>query len=172
MTEDNFQLIDEELLDFAEINNLKDLRVDIDVIHMLRIPVEIAAEKLLKLKASAISRGINLTGFWERAAENLSTSILEKHIAFCGGAAGRSLCVSPQGDAFICGYSAERYAGLSSEEIKNSSIYEKIVSGRLAGNIKRCEGCILEGQCIGGCHITEEYSRLGDRAAIDYNCFL
>lgn len=172
VTEDNFDLIDEDLLDFAEKNNLKDLRVDIDVIHMLKIPVETAAKKLLQLKTSAISRGINLTGFWERAAENLNTSILEKHIAFCGGVAGRSLCVSPQGDAFICGYSAERYAGLASEEIRNSIVYEKIVTGRLAGNIKRCQGCILEGQCIGGCHITEEYGRLGDHAAMEYNCSL
>lgn len=172
VAEDNFNLTDESLIYFAEAKGLSDLRIDLDVIHMLSIPVETAAKKLISLKRLAKSRNINLTGFWERPVENLNFSILEKHIAFCGGVAGRSVCVNPNGEAFICGYSANKIANVLKTKTVNSQRYIDIVNGRLVGQIKRCEGCMIEGQCIGGCYITEEYHSLRKNDALAYNCNL
>jgi len=172
VTGDNFRLIDDSLICFAKENGFPAVRVDLDVIHLLSIPVKTAIQKLVNLKRLANSSGINLTGFWERPVENLNSSILDKHIAFCGGVAGKSMCVSPSEEVFICGYSTNNFAGLTSEAIKNSEVYHSLVVNRLAGRIKRCEGCMIEGQCIGGCHITEEFDALQKKAAIKYNCEL
>lgn len=172
VTGDNFELIDDSLICFAKENRFSAIRVDLDVIHLLSIPVKIATQKLLRLKRLATSNGISLTGFWERPVENLNSSILDKHIAFCGGVAGKSMCVSPSEEVFICGYSAKNFASLSSEAIKNSEVYHSLVANRLAGRLKRCEGCMIESQCIGGCHITEEFGTLQKEAAIKYNCEL
>jgi len=172
VTENNFDLISEGLIRFAKEEGFIDLCIDLDVIHLLSIPVEAAVKKLLILKQIAREEGINLSGLWERPAENLNSSILEKHIAFCGGVVGKSMCVSPSEEVFICGYSGKPFADLSKEEIKASSVYNDIVTGRLAGGIERCKGCSIEGQCLGGCFITEEFNDLKKEAALSYNCFL
>lgn len=172
IAEDNFNLIDGNLIYFAAEKGLLDIRLDLDVIHMLSMPIKTAAQKLIALKRLAESKNINLTGFWERPVENLNSSILEKHIAFCGGVAGRSVCVNPNGEAFICGYSANKIADILQTETVNSLRYIDIVNSRLVGEIKRCEGCIIEGQCIGGCYITEEYNSLRKNDALTYNCDL
>jgi len=170
--EDNFGLINDSLVNFTKDNGFSAIRVDLDVIHLLSIPVDMAIQKLIGLKRLAESNGINLTGFWERPAENLNSSILDKHIAFCGGAAGKSMCVSPSEEVFLCGYSARNFSELSLEAVKNSGEYHSLITKRLAGRIKRCEGCMIEGQCIGGCHITEEFDALQKEDVIKYNCEL
>ena len=172
VTEDSFDLINESLIYFAKDEEFSSIRVDLDVIHLLSIPVGLAIQKLTNLKRLAGSNGISLTGFWERPVENLNSSILDKHIAFCGGVAGKSMCISPSEEVFICGYSADNFADLSLEAIRNSEKYHSLVTKRLAGRIKRCEGCMIEGQCIGGCHITEEFDALQKEDAIRYNCAL
>ncbi len=172
VTDNNFDLTSESLIRFAEEERFIDLRIDLDVIHLLSIPVETAVKKLLNLKQSARKKGINLSGFWERPAENLNNSFLEKHIAFCGGVAGKSMCVSPSEKVYICGYSEKSFANLSKEEVKSSSVYNTIITGRMAGEIERCRGCSIEGQCLGGCFITEEFNDLKKEAALSYNCHL
>lgn len=172
ITADNFDLIDDKLVYFAEKKGLSGIRIDLDVIHMLSIPIENAVKKLITLKRLAKSKNINITGFWERPVENLNSSILEKHMAFCGGIAGRSVCINPNGEAFICGYSANRIANVIKNEMVNSQKYVDIINSRLVGQIKRCNGCMIEGQCIGGCYITEEYDILQKNNAIAYNCEL
>gem|GEM_PF-587883 len=172
ITEENFDLIDENLILFAQKRGFIDLRVDLDVIHMLSVPVDVAAQKLLYLKSFAESKGIQVTGFWERPIENANHSVLERNIAFCGGIAGKSMCVNPSEDVFICGYSAKKFASLSRAAIISSDIYKNIVSARMVGNIDRCKNCIIEGQCVGGCHITEEFGEVGNNLALQYNCEL
>lgn len=170
--EDNFYQIDEKLMDFAEENKFIDLRLDVDVIHLLSIPVEEVVKKLIDLKKMAKARGLNVSGFWERPVENLNYSILDKHIAFCGAVAGKSMCVSPSEEVYICGYSSNNFASLSKLEILNSAIYQEIIKGRMVGRIEKCKGCSIEGQCIGGCYITEEFNGLNKESALDYNCEL
>lgn len=170
VTEDNFYLLDERIIEFCLKKNFFDIRLDLDVIHMLAIPIEIAVEKLINMRKLAKSVGISLTGFWERPAENLNNSILEKYISFCGGIAGRSICVNPTGEIFLCGYSAKQIAKLHSSGITLLENYFHIISERLAGEIKRCIGCSIEGQCIGGCYVSEEFDALDKNAALSYNC--
>lgn len=172
VTEDNFHLLDEKIMDFCLAKNFFDLRLDLDVIHMLAIPIETAVEKLISMRKLAKSTGISLTGFWERPAENLNNSILEKYIAFCGGIAGRSVCVNPAGEIFLCGYSAKQIAKLDTNGITLDENYFNIIAKRMAGEIKRCMGCPIEGQCIGGCYISEEFDALDKNAALSYNCNL
>lgn len=172
VTEKNFGLIDERLLVFAETNKFKDMRIDLDVIHMLPIPVSRVVKKILYLKSEAELRGLHLTGFWERPAENFNYSILERSTAFCGGAMGRSMCVSPSMEVFVCGYSAKKIADLAIDKKINTSAYVDMITSRFVGQIERCIGCKIEGQCLGGCCITEEFSGLNNNAALDYNCKL
>lgn len=172
ITEDNFYQIDERLIDFAEKNKFIDLRLDVDVIHLLSIPVEEVVNKLIDLKKIATARGLHVSGFWERPSENLNYSILDKHIAFCGAVAGKSMCVSPSEEVYVCGYSSNNFANLSKSDILISAAYQKLIKNKMVGRIERCKGCSIEGQCIGGCYITEEFNNLNKESALNYNCEL
>lgn len=172
ITKDNFYQIDERLIDFAEKNKFIDLRLDVDVIHLLSIPIEEVVNKLIDLKKIATARGLHISGFWERPSENLNYSILDKHIAFCGAIAGKSMCVSPSEEVYVCGYSSNNFANLSKSDILISTAYQELIKNKMVGRIERCKGCSIEGQCIGGCYITEEFNNLNKESALNYNCEL
>lgn len=174
MTEKNFRLISiNKLIKFCQINGFSEFRVDLDVIHILKIPLEEAVKKLLILKRKAKRAGFKVTGFWERPTENLNDSILEKLISFCGGVIGKSMCVNPQGKIFICGYSANMITDLKNLNKQTiSTSYYKIIAERIIGNINRCRGCSIEGLCGGGCYVSEEFTNLNTKGALEYNCSL
>jgi len=173
VTERNFPETDERLIDFAIKRSLSEIRIDLDVIHMTSVPVQEAASRLLCLKKYGAARGINVTGFWERPAENLNFSIVEKHMGFCGGIVGKSMCVSPEGKAYVCGYSARAYADIKdSHPSMATPTYVEIVANRLLNGQPGCRNCQIEGQCTGGCFITEEFSGLETNNATNYNCQL
>lgn len=173
VTERNFPEIDERFIDFAIKRSLNEVRIDLDVIHMTSVPVQEAANRLLHLKRYGAVRGVNVTGFWERSAENLNFSITEKHMGFCGGIVGKSMCVSPDGKVYVCGYSARAYADIKDlNPSMATSVYFEIVANRLLNGQPGCRNCQIEGQCTGGCFITEEFSGLEANNAASYNCQL
>lgn len=171
VTEKNFFEIDERLIDFAISRSLSEIRIDLDVIHMTSIPVQEAVEKILRLKRYGFASGINITGFWERPVENLNFSITDRHMGFCGGIVGKSMCVSPDGKVYICGYSAHPYANIDDLTVVSDE-YIEIISNRLLNGQLNCKDCQIEGQCAGGCFITEEFSNLATNNAANYNCQL
>ena len=173
VTERNFPEIDERLIDFALKRSLSEIRIDLDVIHMTSVPVQEAANRLLRLKRYGSARGVNVTGFWERSAENLNFSITEKHMGFCGGIVGKSMCVSPDGKVYVCGYSARSFTDVKdSHSSMATPAYVEIVANRLINGRPGCKNCPIEGQCTGGCFITEEFSGLETNNAASYNCQL
>jgi radical SAM protein with 4Fe4S-binding SPASM domain len=104
--------------------------------------------------------------------ENLNHSTLESDVAFCGGVRGNSLCVSPNGDIYSCGYSNTRLGQLESIEHfhVNGSVYHDFVKDHLTGSMAMCRDCEIEGQCGGGCNITQEFARATSSTKIDRMC--
>jgi len=173
VTERNFSKTDERLIDFAVERSLSEIRIDIDVIHMTSVPVQEATNRLIRLKKYGATQGVNVTGFWERPAENLNFSITEKHMGFCGGIVGKSMCVSPDGKVYVCGYSARSCADVKEPYLSMATpVYVEIVANRLINGQSGCKNCQIEGQCTGGCFITEEFSGLETNNAASYNCQL
>lgn len=173
VTERNFPETDERFIDFAIERSLSEVRIDLDVIHITSVPVQEAANRLLRLKRYGATRGVNVTGFWERPAENLNFSITEKHMGFCGGIVGKSMCISPDGKVYVCGYSARAFADIKDACPSMATLaYIEIVANRLLNGQPGCKNCKIEGQCTGGCFITEEFSGFETNNATSYNCQL
>ena len=82
------------------------------------------------------------------------------------------MCISPSEEVYICGYSSNNFARLSKSDILTSTTYQEITNNKMVGRIERCKGCSIEGQCIGGCYITEEFDNLNKESALKYNCEL
>ena len=146
--------------------------VDIDVIDMVAIPIDVVVSRLPSLRRYARRYGIDIPGFWSRPFENLNHSTLTEHVAFCGAVRGNSMCVSPSGNIYGCGYSNTQLGSLVQIDmfhIKESN-YHRFVRDHLTGTMAMCRGCMIEGQCGGGCNITQEFARATNSSKIERMC--
>ena len=161
ITEWNFGDLDERFIDWAVERGMNEVRIDIDVIDIVDVPVTDIIGKLMRIRRYAKSRGVEIPGFWSRAFENLNGSALEEHVAFCGAVRGNSICVSPSGKIYGCGYSTTQLGTLAeiAEFYKAGGAYHRFVQHRVTGAMEMCKGCMIEGQCGGGCNITQEFAR-------------
>jgi len=161
VTEKNFHKLDESIIDWAVARGMKNVRIDIDVIDIVDIPIDDVVAKLMRIRRYAATRGVDVPGFWSRPAENLNESTLESRVAFCGAVRGNNMCVDPSGNIYGCGYSTTQIGTLS--EIQSfyapGSAYHNFIKNHLTGVMEMCKGCMIEGQCSGGCNITQEFSR-------------
>lgn len=172
VNEHNFPFINEAVIDWAVERRMSEVRIDIDVISMVEIPIENIGEKLMRIRRYALKHGIDVSGFWSRPAENLNDSTLDANVAFCGAVRGNSICVSPSGNIYGCGYDNAQLGTLT--EIETFHVpgqkYHHFVRDHLTGAMEMCKGCMIEGQCGGGCNITQEFARATKTAKIDRMC--
>jgi uncharacterized protein len=170
--EKNFYELDESIIDWAIARNMNSVRIDIDVIDMVEIPIDVIIEKLMRIRRYAKDKGVDVPGFWLRPAENFNESILENHVAFCGATRGNSMCVSPSGNIYSCGYSTSQIGSLPNIDsfYTPDSPYYHFVIDRRIGELERCNGCEIEGQCGGGCNIAQEFSQANHMPKTERMC--
>lgn len=163
VTEENFSDIDAPLIDWAAARGMKEVRIDIDVVGAVEIPIPEIIEALMKVRRYGRKKGINVIGFWSRPAENMGLNINRDDIAFCGAARGDSICVAPSGDVYPCGYGNYCICDYSEiEMIPRLASYRHIISRHAKFyETPWCEGCEILGFCQGGCQITGEYNEPG-----------
>ena len=172
VTEKNFHELNESIVDWATVRGMKNVRIDIDVVDMVEIPIEDVVVKLMRIRRYATARSVDVPGFWSRPAENLNESTLESRVAFCGAVRGNSMCVGPSGNIYGCGYSTTQLGSLF--EIQSfyapGTVYHHFVRDHLTGVMEMCKDCMIEGQCGGGCNITQEFARATKTAKIERMC--
>jgi uncharacterized protein len=172
VTGKNFHQLDESIIDWAIARKMKEVRIDIDVVNMVEISVEDVVAKIMRIRRYAAERGVDVPGFWSRPAENLNDSTLEDRVAFCGAVRGNSMCVSPSGNIYGCGYSTTQLGNFAQIESFHApgANYHRFVRDHLTGAMEMCRGCMIEGQCGGGCNITQEFTRATKTTKIERMC--
>lgn len=172
VTEKNFHQLDESIIDWAIACGMSNVRIDIDVVGMVEIPIENVVVKLMGIWRYATERGVDVPGFWSRPTENLNESTLESRVAFCGAVRGNSMCVDSSGNIYGCGYSTTQLGNLAEIHSFHTSgtAYHRFVRDRLTGVMEMCKGCMIEGQCGGGCNITQEFARAAKTVKIKRMC--
>jgi len=159
VTEKNFYDLDESIVDWAIMHNMKEIRIDIDVIGVVEVPINDIVKRLMHIYLYGQEQGVEIFGFWSRPVENLNDSILKNNVAFCGAVRGNNICVSPSGNIYGCGYSTTELGKISEIETfhTDNSKYFHFVNNHTIGSMERCKNCAIEGQCGGGCNITQEF---------------
>ena len=167
VTEANFSEVSENLIDWAHGQGMHEVRIDIDVVGTVRIPLEDLVQRLSAVRRYAKTKGMKVIGFWSRPAENMSLNPVRDDIGFCGAERGNSLCVAPSGEVFPCGYSNYLLGDYRQlHEIYQLLPYQRLLQRRWMP--RRCRGCEIVGFCRGGCMITQEAS--GSGVAQDRMC--
>lgn len=158
VTEENLSEVNTDIIDWAYSLGMTEIRIDIDVVGIVKTPIREIVNKLIYVRKYANRKGISVIGFWSRPAENLGLIPEEEDIGFCGGERGNSICVTPSGDVLPCGYSNYQM-GAATEilEISKNKRYQALLSNRnLERSVEKCKRCPIFGFCRGGCLITRE----------------
>jgi uncharacterized protein len=162
ITEKNFKYFSLSFIDWCIENGFCSLAVDFDLVNAINIPLDEMVDFLSSAWEICQKRKIEFFGTWMAPFLNVSNnSVVDNHYAFCKGVHGRSISVSPDEQVYICGYSSTALGNIwdiGGMFSPGGGMYE-LISSRLIGRNKFCEGCIIEGACAGQCQSTNEYSQ-------------
>jgi uncharacterized protein len=162
ITEKNFKYFSLSFVDWCIENGFCSLAVDFDLVNAINISLNERVDFLSSVWELCKKRKIEFFGTWMAPFLNVSNnSVVNNHYGFCKGVHGRSISVSPDEQVYICGYSSTALGNIRDIGAMFSpggGMYE-LVSSRLVGRNKVCEGCIIEGACAGQCQATNEYSQ-------------
>jgi len=172
ITDGNFPYIDERMIDWALANGMNHIRINPDVINLIRTPMEKIISLLTRLRKFGKEKGVEVTGAWSRPFSNLNSSALNQFPAFCGAVTGRSICVSPNGNIYGCCYSGTQLGTLNQVASlhKPGSEYHQFVLSNVSCSKSRCQGCMIEGQCGGACNVTQEFASASKNRKTDQMC--
>lgn len=173
VNEKNFPDLNETFIDWAIQRGMKEVHIDVDVINPIKIRPGQVLDKFMKIRNYGKSRGIEVGGFWTRPAENFNNSPLKTYVSFCGAIKGNNMIVDSSGNIYGCGYSSKLLGNLQEFEgfFSFGGNYYCFVRDHFIGLKEGCIGCIIEGQCNGGCNITREFSqKTGNSVKLDWMC--
>jgi uncharacterized protein len=174
VTDKNFQLIDESIIDLAKEIGVKDMAMDFDLVRSTGITTESCVEKIILLRRYAHQQGLNFYGTWETPYRNLmSSSWLNTPHAFCPAMEGKTLEFNVDGSLKTCGHTNTVVGRSDKFEdcFTPNSKYSQLIESRLPGNNDFCKGCEIEGSCAGQCQVTLESSR-NDSQLVEKMCQL
>lgn len=173
VTKDNFFDVDQPIIDWAASLGMKEVRIDIDVVGTVDIPVPDIVQALTEVRRYARAKGISVIGFWSRPAENMGLIPEVEDVGFCGAERGNSICVAPSGRVFPCGYSSYMLGSYTRiADIYSRAPYHLLIQSRdLSQHAAPCgyKNCPILGFCRGGCMVTRE---AGDSAKLSRMCEL
>lgn len=153
----NFDVVDEEIVAWLDEQGIPNVLFDIDSVNMVKLDVEEAAEKFVRLEALCRDAGIRVDGCWKTAYENIRDSGILGTRSYCDSLMGKNLLVAPSGNLYYCNYSSVPIGRISDfpESIKAGPL-ERLISNSFTANFPECNGCDIEGHCLGGCLLTRE----------------
>lgn len=156
----NFKYINRGFIDWAKKESFREVNVNIDVMNFDDIDPDFVVNRLIGLVRYGSKSKIGVSGFWRRPAENISNSLLNHRVGFCGAVRGDNLVVDPLGDIYSCGYSNKIIGSIHAFDtyFDVDGGYHTFLKQKVPIAQKYCQGCEIEGYCGGGCLATQEFN--------------
>ncbi|WP_199245141.1 radical SAM protein [[Phormidium] sp. ETS-05] len=105
VTDKNFHLIDQSIIDLAKEIGVKDVAMDFDLVRSIGITTESCVDKIIFLRRYANQKGLNFYGTWETPYRNLmSNSWVDAPHAFCPAMEGKTIEFNVDGTLKSCGH--------------------------------------------------------------------
>jgi radical SAM protein with 4Fe4S-binding SPASM domain len=159
----NFDYINNDIVDFAKEMNIKEITMDFDLVDIIDISIEESIAKVLSLKKYAFENGIIFSGNWADVYKNIFlNSWLYAPYAYCHALDGSSVEFAVNGNLKMCGYSNTiiGFKDNINDLFLDKSDYITLIEQHLAGNnTDMCKECEIEGACSGECLVTCEASQ-------------
>jgi radical SAM protein with 4Fe4S-binding SPASM domain len=178
LTSENYDCLDDTLIDFLSQNRILSVTLELDLTDRLNQPASRLVKKIMEIRDSAKEKGISVTGYWERPFARIIDSSPEQPAHFCRSMGGKTIDVLPDGSLYGCSYTNLKLGELdqlkqddSPSKLIHSPPFAAMLDSRRIGQIEECEGCELEGVCGGGCYATVLHAqKKNDQTITDYRC--
>lgn len=159
ITDENFEFLNEEFIEWCVKKNFESVAYDFDLINSSNIPTKEKAEFLCNTWKCFYERGIEFYGTWMTPFLNISNySVAVEPYSFCKAMFGKNISVDMLGNIFACSYSNKAICTFNNlnKAIKPGGEYYNLVKNHLVGSIiyPECQDCIYEGACNGQCNQT------------------
>lgn len=157
VVDSTFDHINRSFLNLLAESGVTGLALEVDLVRPLTRPVRMVCEKLFQLLDDGRECGISVSGTFMKPFVNLMSKQEERRLASCRAMEGRGFVVWPSGDVSLCHFTNRTFSHMNEWEAKRrSDEYLTYLRSRWIGAIRRCEGCEIEGLCLGGCWVTTE----------------
>jgi len=166
ITENNFDLIDESVADWAKEEGFVGFDTDIDLVKTdeQKYTAEDYIDKIISIYDRCQKIGLENYGTWATAYINLVNGKEEDEVfTFCKALKGMSISVDPKENLFICNYSSRSVGNLSdiNRIFDENSKYLQLINAHLPGRNPICYDCVIEGTCVGQCEVSSEVNISG-----------
>ncbi len=170
MTEDNFNDLDTDFVDFAKDYKCKSVQLLLGMQdnYLDSITPQKIVDKLFKIYSYGIKNNISVLGYWHNAFAQLfnteyknSTKKMKRIMDSCT-ATGFQISIEPNGDIYPCKAMSLYLGNINNiEKVFKSQAYFD-VQMRTYGNVDECKNCEIEGFCQGVClgNIEEKYNNI------------
>lgn len=157
LCDENFDMVDIDIIDWLKNQNVPTVLFDIDFINMVSLDPEGAADKMVNMEIRCREIGIIAEGVWKVPYKNIRDSGTSGVSRFCSSLMGNNLLVAPSGNLYVCSYSATPIGHINEFPgcLKTGAFSEILINSSVA-NFPECRDCELEGHCLGGCFLTRE----------------
>jgi len=95
LTSENYECLDDTLIDFLSQNGILSVTLEPDLTDRLNQPVSLLVNKIMELRKAAQERGISITGYWERPFARIIDSSPDRPAHFCRSMGGKTIDVLP-----------------------------------------------------------------------------
>ena len=162
ITDDNYDYVKDDFIDWCIKQDFTSVAYDFDLINMVNISIEEAADFLVSTWRKFRNAGVEFYGTWATLFLNISNnSYLSEVYGFCSAKIGRNLSINSDGVVYPCAFSSIPVCDLKNlgEAITPHNSFYTFVKSNLLKMNSTCfqEKCRYVGACVGQCEVTKEY---------------
>jgi len=155
---DSLQALSGEFVSFAKEWNMTTISINPDETTMRKEDAAALTTKVLDFYLKAQAEGVFVVGQWRMVFDNLFRNVGNSiNTGFCSAYTGHSITIRPGGRYSLCSPDAKELAPPQSlADFVKSDRYTGKLLDHYVGNILYCNGCNVEGFCMGGCGVASD----------------
>lgn len=163
LTDRNFNLINPvEIVRYFYDLGIKHLLIDSDMVTHISYTSKDIVNMYMEVLKEGERLGMEINGSWRTPYDMLvfENDYIPK--SFCASQLGKNLAITPSGGLSFCTYSSQILAKDCLENDINVTYNQfidkmkNLMKKILPGKVEECEGCPIEGMCLGGCQLAHE----------------
>ena len=163
LTDRNFKEINPtETVKYFKNLGIKNLLIDSDMVSHISYTSKEIVDVYMEFLKVGEALGMEINGSWRTPYDMLTYENSDIPKSFCASQLGKNLAVTPSGGLSFCTYSSQILTTDSLEQnidivfTQYVNNMKALMENILPGKVHDCEGCPIEGVCLGGCQLAHE----------------
>lgn len=163
LTDRNFSKIDPvKIVHYFYKLGIKHLLIDSDMVTHISYTSKDIVNMYMEVLKEGERLGMEVNGSWRTPYDMLVFENDTIPKSFCASQLGKNLTITPSGGLSFCTYSSQILVTDSLERNVNDTFNQYVdemkilMKKMLPGKVVGCEGCPIEGVCLGGCQLAHE----------------